>query len=485
MNLADALDGHARSRPTHPALIEGACVTTHAELAARVRRIAAWILGLGLPDDQPVGVCLRDTAQHVAVLYALARAGRAILPLDVRWTLAEQRNVALHFGASLVLVEPDATPIPDCRCAVPDELTDQAAAGIAFGHDERAPFVLSLSSGTTGRPKGPLITHAHFLARFRTHWINLGLNGQDRFICATPLYFGGGRTFAMSVLFSGGTVVMLPPPWEPAELLACIVAERASSLFLVPTQLRRLLALDDAELAPLRTLNLLLSSGAPLSPEERVAIRDRLCPRFFEYYASTEGGGVSLLTPEDLGARATSVGRPVFGVDVEVVDGTDHSLPAGEVGLLRYRGPGCATTYHRDPEASVEAFRDGWFYPGDLASLDAEGYVTLRGRQKDMIIRAGINIYPADIEAALNAHPAVAESAVVGVPSPEFGEEIAAFVRLNQPVGIGALFDFARARLPRPKWPRQILVVEDLPRNSSGKVLKRELAQRASGLGGP
>ena len=483
MNLADALDGHARSRPTHPALIEGACVTTHAELAARVRRIAAWILGLGLPEDQPVGVCLRDTAQHVAVLYALARAGRAILPLDVRWTLAEQRNVALHFGASLVLVEPDATPIPDCRCAVPDELTDQAAAGIAFGHDERAPFVLSLSSGTTGRPKGPLITHAHFLARFRTHWINLGLNGQDRFICATPLYFGGGRTFAMSVLFSGGTVVMLPPPWEPSELLACIAAERASSLFLVPTQLRRLLALGDAELAPLRALNLLLSSGAPLSPEERVAIRDRLCPRFFEYYASTEGGGVSLLTPEDLGARATSVGRPVFGVDVEVVDGTDRPLPPGEVGLLRYRGPGCATTYHRDPEASSEAFRDGWFYPGDLASLDAEGYVTLRGRQKDMIIRAGINIYPADVEAALNAHPAVAESAVVGVPSPEFGEEIAAFVRLDQPVGIDALLDFARARLPRPKWPRQIVVVEDLPRNSSGKVLKRELVQRASAAG--
>jgi acyl-CoA synthetase (AMP-forming)/AMP-acid ligase II len=480
LNLADALDGHARSRPTHPALIEGACVTTYAALAARVRRIAAWILGLGLPEDQPVGVCLRDTAQHVAVLYALARAGRAILPLDVRWTLAEQQNVALHFGASLVLVEPDATPIPECRCAVPDELTDQAAAGIAFGHDERAPFVLSLSSGTTGRPKGPLITHAHFLARFRTHWINLGLNGQDRFICATPLYFGGGRTFAMSVLFSGGTVVMLPPPWEPSELLACIAAERASSLFLVPTQLRRLLALSDAELAPLRTLNLLLSSGAPLSPEERVAIRDRLCPRFFEYYASTEGGGVSLLTPEDLGARATSVGRPVFGVDVEVVDETDRPMPPGEVGLLRYRGPGCATTYHRDPEASSEAFRDGWFYPGDLASLDAEGYVTLRGRQKDMIIRAGINIYPADVEAALNAHPAVAESAVVGVPSPEFGEEIAAFVRLNQPVGIDALLDFARARLPRPKWPRQIVVVEDLPRNSSGKVLKRELAQRAS-----
>jgi acyl-CoA synthetase (AMP-forming)/AMP-acid ligase II len=475
VNLADALDIHARARPTHPALVDGALRLTHAEFAARVRRMAAWLQGLGLPADRPVGICLHDTAEHVVALYAVARAERAILPMDARWTTEEQRNVAEHFGASLVLLEPGVPALPGLRCATPGEAPD---GGACFGSDAEAPFVLSLSSGTTGRPKGPLIAHRHFLARFRTHWINLGLNGRDRFVCATPLYFGGGRTFAMSVLFSGGTLILRPPPCSPEDLVACVAEHRATSLFLVPTQFRRLLALDDAALAPLRELNLLLSSGAPLSPEERVAIRDRMCPRFFEYYASTEGGGVSLLAPEDIDGHGDTVGRPVFAVEVEVVDAQDRVLPPGQTGLLRYRGPACATAYHRDPEASAEAFRDGWFYPGDLASIDAEGFVTLRGRQKDMIIRGGINIHPADIEAALNAHPAVAESAVVGWPSPEFGEEIAAFVRLGGTTDAEALLAFARERLPRPKWPRQVFVVDDLPRNSSGKVLKRDLALR-------
>jgi acyl-CoA synthetase (AMP-forming)/AMP-acid ligase II len=478
VNLADALDIHARARPTHVALVEGKLTLTHAEFAARVRRMATWLHGLGLPADRPVGVCLRDTAQHIVALYALARAGIAILPVDARWTEEERRNVATHFGASLVLLEPDMPTLPSLRCLVPEEAPDAVATGVRFSSDAAAPFVLSLSSGTTGRPKGPLITHAHFLARFRTHWINLGLNGRDRFVSATPLYFGGGRTFAMSVLFSGGTVILRPPPCGPEELVACVAEHRATSLFLVPTQFRRLLSLDDATLAPLRALNLLFSSGAPLSPDERIAIRDRLCPRFFEYYASTEGGGVSLLTPDDLDSHGASVGRPVFGVEVEVVDETDLPLRRGETGRLRYRGPGCATAYHGDADASSEAFRSGWFYPGDLASLDDDGYVTLRGRQKDMIIRAGINIHPADIEAVLNAHPDVVESAVVGIPSQEFGEEIAAFVRVARPTSPEALLEFARSRLARPKWPRHLLIVDDMPRNSAGKVLKRELALR-------
>ncbi|WP_137127284.1 class I adenylate-forming enzyme family protein [Roseomonas sp. HF4] len=478
MNLADALDIHARARPTHPALIDGTLRMTHAEFAGRVRRMAAWLQELGLPAEDPVGICLRDTAEHVVALYAVARSGRAILPMDARWTVEEQRNIAHHFGASLVLLEADMPPLPGLRCSAPREASAVDAAAARFASDAEAPFVLSLSSGTTGRPKGPLIAHRHFLARFRTHWINLGLNGRDRFVCATPLYFGGGRTFAMSVLFSGGTLILKPPPCTPEELVACVAAERATSLFLVPTQFRRLLALDDDALVPLRGLNLLFSSGAPLSAEERRIIRDRMCPRFFEYYASTEGGGVSLLTPDDIATHAETVGRPVFAVEVEVVDAADQPLPPGETGLLRYRGPACATSYHRDPEASAEAFRDGWFYPGDLASLNAEGFVTLRGRHKDMIIRGGINIHPADIEAALNAHPDVAESAAVGWSSPEFGEEIAVFVRLVGPADQAALLAFARSRLPRPKWPRAVFVVDDLPRNSAGKVLKRDLAMR-------
>jgi acyl-CoA synthetase (AMP-forming)/AMP-acid ligase II len=282
----------------------------------------------------------------------------------------------------------------------------------------------------------------------------------------------------MSVLFSGGTVILNPPPYAIEDLVAAVSRHEATSLFLVPTLLRRLLELDDAALAPMRRLRLLLSSGAPLHADERRAIRQRVCPAFCEYYASTEGGGVSLLTPEDQRVHGDSVGRAVFGVEIEIVDEQHRRLPPGTTGILRYRGPGVANGYYRDPEASAEAFHDGWFYPGDLAECDARGFVFLRGRRKDMIIRGGVNIYPAEVEAILMAHPAVADAAVVGWPSREFGEEIAAFVRARGAVEAAELTAWCRTRLAAYKRPKEIFLVPDLPRNSAGKVLKAELVGR-------
>jgi acyl-CoA synthetase (AMP-forming)/AMP-acid ligase II len=486
LNLADALDSHARTRPDHPAIVEGDATVTHAEFAVRVRRTAAHLATL-VPPHAVVGVALKDTAEHLVVLYALARAERVILPMDCRWTDAERARVATHFGAGLVLVEPGTPAVPGIATLALDEAWRRAVAAAdpasaLPASPGTADLLLSLSSGTTGRPKGPMVKHVHFFRRFLTHWINLGFNNRDRFVMATPLYFGGGRTFAMSMLFTGATVVLRPPPAPIDGLPAAVAAAGATALFLVPTQFRRLLELPENEVAPLRRLRLLLSSGAPLAPEERVAIGDRLCPSFFEYYASTEGGGVSLLTPEDRAAHGESVGRPVFGVEVEIVDEEDRPLERGEVGILRYRGPGVATGYYRDEAASAETFRHGWFYPGDLATLDAQGFVTLKGRRKDMIIRAGINIYPPEVEAMLLAHPDVLDAAVVGRPSREFGEEVTAFVRLRRPVPDSELLAWCAARLAPYKRPREILAVDELPRNSAGKVLKAALASRLAPL---
>ena len=485
MNLADALDIHARARPDHPAVIDGGQRLDHASFARVVRQSAAHLIALGLRPGDIVGVCLSDSIAHVVLFYALARAGIVMLPMDCRWTATEQTNVAVHFGAGTVLVEPGHAPIGTATLIPVDRTWDEAVArspaDLVFPGDGEAPLLLSLSSGTTGRPKGPMIAHRHMLRRFWTHWINLGLNSQDRYVCATPLYFGGGRTFCMSVLFAGGTVVMLPPPHDPESLVEEVVRREATSLFLVPTQIRRLLELPPAIGAQLGRLNLLLSSGSALHPEERRAIRAGLCPRFFEYYASTEGGGVSLLTPEDQIHVSDSVGRPVFAVDVEVVDDGDLPLPPGQIGALRYRGPGVAEGFHNDPEASCEAFRHGWFYPGDLGEIDARGYVFLRGRRKDMIIRGGVNIYPGEIEAVLAGHPQVADVAVVGWPSPRLGEEVAAFVVTRAPADVAALTAWCRDKLAPYKVPARIDVTDALPRNSAGKVLKQELAARLPG----
>jgi acyl-CoA synthetase (AMP-forming)/AMP-acid ligase II len=413
----------------------------------------------------------------------LARIGALMLPMDWRWTEGEKRRLIAHFRAAILFEEDDAPVLDGVHQRGIGTLRVEGpphGGEITPGAD--LPLLLSLSSGTTGQPKGPSITHQQMLRRFWTHWINLELNSNDRFVSATPLFFGAGRTFAMSVLFAGGTVILFPPPFAVDAL--CVEVERtaATSLFLVPTQLRKLLELPPASVAPMRRLKLLLSSGSPLDPQERHAIRERLCANFIEYYASTEGGGISISNAKTQMLHDDSVGRPVFAVEVEVVDDNDELLPPGHVGRLRYRGPAVATGYYKDDETAGTAFKDGWFYPGDLAEINAEGYIFLRGRSKDMIVRGGINIYPAEVEAILRSHPAVIEAAAVGRPSPLMGEDVAAFVTLRSPASSAELIEWCKTRLASYKVPRDIVAIEDMPKNSSGKIIKAELAARLGSL---
>jgi acyl-coenzyme A synthetase/AMP-(fatty) acid ligase len=225
------------------------------------------------------------------------------------------------------------------------------------------------------------------------------------------------------------------------------------------------------------SLTLLLSSGSPLHPDERRAIRERITPHFYETYATTEGGGVSLLTPDDQIRRGDSVGRAMFGVELQVVDADDAPVELGKTGILRYRSPGCATRFYGETADAPQMFRHGWFYPGDLGALDEEGYLFLKGRIKEMIIRGGVNIYPNEIEAILLAHPAIAEAAVVAQPSREMGEEVAAFVIARASVAEADLIAHCRAQLAPYKVPRTIRIVDALPKSSLGKILKPALVK--------
>ncbi|MCW5750034.1 MAG: AMP-binding protein [Alphaproteobacteria bacterium] len=485
MNLAHSFRVNAQSRPLHPAIIDANRTILHRDLDVLVRKTAAWLASKGAQRGDVIGVGLADNAEHLVSIYALAALGAIVLPMDCRWTEVEQRRVASRFHASMVLLEPAAPwsgGIPAIRrdnawhtgvAAVPPLAT------LAEGED--LPFLLSLSSGTTGEVKGPLVSQLQFQRRFWPHWINMGLNAQSRYLSATPLYFGGGRTFAMSQLYCGGTVVLFPPPYEPEDLVNEIRRRDITAVFLVPTLIRRLLNLAVGPEVLLPSLRMLLSSGSPLHPEERRAIRERISPAFHETYATTEGGGVSLLTPEDQVVHGDSVGRPLFAVEIEIVDDRHQPLPPGETGILRYRSPGCATGFHGDAAATAEMFRDGWFYPGDLGAMDAEGYLFLKGRRKDLIIRGGVNIYPGEIEQVLLAHERVVEAAVIGRPAGSMGEEIVAFVTLASPLDSSDLVAWCRTRLAPYKIPRAIIAIEDMPKNSAGKILKAELARRLPG----
>jgi acyl-CoA synthetase (AMP-forming)/AMP-acid ligase II len=481
-NIADRLDHFAATQSDHRAIVGGGCTISYSDLADLVRRIGGHLADRGVGPGDIVGVCLRDTAAHLCLLYGVARAGAAILPMDVRWTAEERDRIATFFGAKLVLTEPGEMVGADLNQVQVDDAwwsaVGEANPDRDFPSDDADSLVLSLSSGTTGIPKGPMHSHKQMHARFATQTITLGFSKNDKFLSALPIYFGAGRSFVMGMLYHGATVMMMGLPYEPRDLVEAIARENITVTLLVPTLLRRLMAIVPAVGHLLPGPRLIFTTGAILHPDEREELLARVSPNLHNYYGSTEGGGLSVLLPRDDGAAARSVGRLVHNAEAQVVGDDNVPLVVGEVGRVRYRGGACAIAFYNDPEATKEAFHEGWFYPGDLGKFDKEGRLYLVGRIKDMIIRGGINIYPAEIEQVLLGHGAVDDVAAVAWPSRELGEEVAAFVVAAVPVEEDVLLAYCRAQLARYKVPRAVLFVDALPRNGFGKVLKKDLAAR-------
>jgi acyl-CoA synthetase (AMP-forming)/AMP-acid ligase II len=479
MSISEVIRLHGRLRPDKDAIVAGERRITYRSLDRRLDGFCAAMANLGVVRGDAVAVALGDTAEHLIALLGLARLGATIVPIDHRWTAAEQRAVAESFGARRILIEPQRpeTASPWVRVAPAwfDE-RDRAYVDPAVGPD--TPLVLSLSSGTTGMPKGPCATHQQYENRFMAYWLHLGFTSYERYVTATPLYFGGGRGFSWANLFAGATVFLCPPPFEPQALVDFVRTHEGTAMFLVPTLLRRLLDLELDGLA-FPSMRCLISSGSALFADERRAIRARLTPNLYEMYSSSEGGAVSVLGPADVDSHPDSVGRPCFRVQVETVDENHAPVPRGETGRLRYRSPASPTAYFGG-EANAEAFRDGWYYPGDLAAIADDGFIYLRGRSKDMIIRGGVNIYPIDVEQALMRSGKLKEAAVVGIPSRELGEEVAAFVVAAAPTDESELAAVCRSRLAPYKVPRHFVFVDELPRNNGGKVVKGALVDMLS-----
>ncbi len=472
MTLSLRLRQHARYRPGKAAIVEPGRQLDYGQLDRRVDFSCHTLRSKGIERGQLVGLSLQDRAECVVILLAMSRLGAVVLPLDPRWPNAETQRVCDNFGATKVLCDrasgnPTWIFLDDVDFGETDILYNDPDVGL------HSPMLLSLSSGTTGMPKGPLTTQGKFIERFMVFWIDLGLGAADRFLTATPLYFGGGRAFALAMTFAGGSSLLMCPPYTTEQLAAFINAQQATATFLVPTILTRLLAMArDGEML-LPTVRVLISSGAPLYAAEQREIRRKVSANLFQYYSSTEGGGCSLLRPEDFEGHPDSVGRPCFGVDVEVVDERHQALPPGQIGRLRYRSAASADHYYKGDESA--AFCDGFFYPGDLGEFDVDGFLYLRGRSKDMINRGGVNIYPSDIESVVLRYPGVLEASAVAVPSQEFGEEIAVAFVAPGVIEIESLRAHCAAELARFKMPRYFLTFEELPMAGIGKIDKKNV----------
>jgi acyl-coenzyme A synthetase/AMP-(fatty) acid ligase len=308
----------------------------------------------------------------------------------------------------------------------------------------------------------------------------MDLSGPHRFLCTMPLYYSGGRNSCLAHLLRGDCVVLYPSVFSPAEYVEVVARHRITVAGLVPSVVRQLLAAAGEE-PLLPGLAKLFSTGAPLHADEKRAATRKLTPHFHERYGTAETMVISMLRPGDFAERAESVGQPHSLAAVEVVDERDQPQAVHEIGRLRFRGPGMASPVGKSAEAN---FRDGWYYPGEIARLDAAGYIYLVGRSSEVIMRSGAKVHPAEVERVLCEHPRVVEAAVLGHgrDAGAGGEqEVVAFVQPQGALTVGELLVHCRIRLTPHKVPRKILIVPALPRNTAGKIDKLALAELLRG----
>jgi long-chain acyl-CoA synthetase len=343
-------------------------------------------------------------------------------------------------------------------------------------------FCISYTAGTTGHPKGAMLSHRSRVLTFFAMCAEYGCySPDDRALAVAPLYHGGGYAFAMAPIFFGGSCEILPR-FDPEEVLRIVERLGITNQFMVPTHFNAIFGLGEEayrrhDVSSLRTI---ISNAAPLPQATKERIVDWVGEGVLhETYGSTEGGIVTNLRPADQLRKEQCVGLPFPCTEVRLLGDGGNEVPAGEVGELHSRSPYHFNGYWGKPDATAEAWRDGWLTVGDMARRDEEGYVYIVDRKHDMIISGGVNVYPREVEEALYAHPAVAEAAVVGVPDEYWGEAVMAVVALREHAAATAdeLVAFCGERLSRYKLPKRLEFVDALPRNAAGKVLRRQLRE--------
>lgn len=473
------------------ALRDGSSISYSAFLKLSAR-IAHAMVGAGIQPGDRVALQAKKSPEALAVYAAAVRMGAVFLPLNTAYTAAEVDYFVSDADAKLLICDgADATalqPVADKAGAVLLTLNGdgsgtlaERAAGQTESYEpiERGPHDLAAflyTSGTTGRSKGAMLTHENLLSNAEALVEAWRFTKDDVLIHALPIFHTHGLFVATNVILLAGASMIFLPGLDIDDLVANM--PRATSMMGVPTFYTRLLA--DARLTQdlVRHMRLFVSGSAPLLAETHRDFEARTGMRILERYGMTETN-MNTSNPYEGERRAGTVGQPLAGVSVRIAEpDTGKPVAAGEIGVIEVRGRNVFKGYWNLPEKTAQEFRpDGYFITGDLATQDVDGYVTIVGRAKDLIIAGGYNIYPKEIELVLDGMPGVAESAVIGVPHPDLGEGVIGVVTASR----GAVLDEASllagltSQLARFKQPRRIFVVDELPRNTMGKVQKNLL----------
>ncbi len=497
LNLAAGVRGFGRSAPRAAAVLAGERQLSFGSLHERSNRLASAVLARGVKPGEHVALLCDNRIEFFEIATALAKVGVAMVPLNTRNLRSDNEYILGHSGCRGIFYDESYLDALDGlidEMVLVVELGQQYERFVAEGRDvdpnvvtrDEDPYCIAYTSGTTGRPKGVKLTHRRGVLTSMAVGLDYDIGPGRNTIVVAPMYAGAGFSFGYAATFVGASASVLPR-WDPEILLDTMVAHRTDSVFLVPTHAQQIRAFcdDPASAYDLSALSTLYFNAAALP----IALKEWVIEAFpgvriHELYASTECSVVASLRPEYALSHAGSVGHPWLMNEIRLKGDDGQEVSPGVPGELFARSPMLLGGYLHDEEATRAGYdEDGFFTVGDVAVRDEDGFISIVDRKKDMIISGGFNIYPRELEEIIAHHPCVEEVAVVGVPDDHYGERVTAFVvpRRAVELDLDALRDHVDGRIARHKLPREWHILESLPRNASGKVLKRVIKDDYAG----
>lgn len=496
--IADLIRLHATSAPKRRALVEGQRQLDYGALDILMDRIAAALQRDGLQAGDAIAICAAMSIEYATVFLGALRAGVVVAPLAPGASADSLERMISDAQAKILFTDAASATqlgVPDAGAAERIAL-DGSALGRALNDwlapagqqpapvqiEPQSPFNIIYSSGTTGQPKGIVQSHGMRWAHVRRGQ-TYHYRPDSVTLLSTPLYSNTTLVVFFPTIAFGGTV-LLTPKFNALEYLQLAQQQRASHTMLVPVQYQRLMARADFDAFDLSSFQVKFSTSAPFAASLKADVLQRWPGALVEFYGMTEGGGTCILEAHLHPTKLHTVGKPAAGHDIRLIDDSGVEVPAGEAGEVVGHSPGMMIGYHRQAARTREA---EWFdatgkrfiRSGDIGRFDTDGFLTLIDRKKEMIISGGFNIYPSDLEAVLRGHAAVAEAAVIGVPSAQWGETPVAFVvcKPGAATAPDELLRWANQRLGKTQRLASLHFLAELPRSAIGKVLKRELCE--------
>jgi long-chain acyl-CoA synthetase len=493
LNLGSILLASSQDRPDHPAIKLGERSLTYQELDRAARGVAASLHARGVEPGQQVALMIPNLPEFTVAYYGILYAGCAVVPLNVLLSAPEvsyhlEDSQARLLIAHSLFKDPASlgaqgagVPVAWADGPAPDDLPGmQAADPLPALHETSADdtAVILYTSGTTGRPKGAELSHANLLLNCAVVVPKLLPLGPDDVALATlPLFHSFGQTAVQNATIACGGTFTLLPRFSPEEAMEIMERDRVTLFAGVPTMYFALLHHEGERSFDLGSLRWCMAGGAPMPVEVMKAFEKKFRVEILEGYGLSETSPVASFNMLGRERSPGSIGYPVWGVEMAILDDKDQPLPDGERGEICIRGHNIMKGYWQRPEATAETMRGGWFHSGDIGIRDPNGSYRIVDRVKDMIIRGGFNVYPREVEEVLYGHPAVVEAAVIGVPHESHGEEVKAVLALGKDAQAdeAEIIAWCKERLAAYKYPRSVEFVEALPKGPTGKILKREL----------